>query len=802
MVVSWLCLLAVLLLLAPAALAADHPSDRFGEHTPVMVVMDVSDSMSQLNGTDGRRIDAARSAMLDLVGALDPGHAYGLISYPGGSTDDSGCTVGQVQTPVGALDSVAASSDIRRLSPHGDTPTGPALRHARDAIEAAGYSTGTIVLVSDGESNCGPDPCEVASQIWSSGYEVVINTVGFEVEDTAAEELQCVAKATNGRYFSVEDRDHLAAGIAAASGAHVTVGVGAPTELDVVTGVGTSGTAFDVTVTSDGRFPAHDVRVTLSVDDGAILVPRPVRFLGNLVPGSSRTVRISARPDEMRTDVSWKVTVAAENAAPVVRTGAVSIDRGLARSDLGPLLADVERVAVVGDSYSSGEGIGVYRASSTNKCHRADAAMYAAQIWGDERTDLIACSGAVTADFFSQQRSGQESVVPQLLSLRSLAVGPDSPEAVFLSIGGNDAGFGDVIKDCVDGGQLSRFGKGPFVLPHRCGILSHDANDEPVFASTAMLDAAMAVGPDVHRVLRAIDAAVNDEVALERRDGEVAPVVVMPYPQITPDTGTQIEGCMALISESEIADLNAYLAALNSTISLAAYELRNQGRPVYVATDVEEAFLPDHTICEQGKSWAVTDSFDELGGAGRLNVLTDPNELLHPNRRGHQAMARALIAWSHGRAAREFEVSDPPTWDLAARQVEVPGPFQRAADWVLDVATPRVAEVGGSHPVNLSDFSSGSHVVVRIESSPTTLGVVHVDDDNSARIGIPNWIPAGRHHVRVSGPGDKGLIVTKTVPVDVQPRGTAMWILLGGLGLLCLLVATLTQVRNRWRDDR
>lgn len=774
------------LFLTPMASAANEPSDRFGEHTPIMVVMDTSDSMSELNGADGRRIDAARSAMLDLVGALRPGRAYGLISYPGGSTNDSGCTVGETQTPLGPLEPVGSSSDIRRLSPDGDTPTGPALRHARDVVGASGYSSGTIVLVSDGESNCGPDPCEVAGQIRSSGFDVVVNTVGFEVEGAAAEELQCVADVTNGRYFSVDDRDGLAAGIAAASGAHLAVAVNAPTELDVVTGRGTSGTHFDVTVTSDGRFPAHDVRVVLSVDDGAILVPRPVRFLGNLGPGASRTVQISARPDEMSTDVQWKVTVTARNAKPVVRTGDVSIDEELAPSELGPLLRDVERVAVVGDSYSSGEGIGTYRPSSTNKCHRADKAMYAALIWGDARTDLIACSGAVTADFFSQQLSGQESVVPQILSLRALAVGPDSPEAVFVSVGGNDAGFGGIAKSCIS--PLER------ALGIRCGVFRESDDGELILASTAMLEGAMAVGPDVHRVLTAIDAAVNDEVALERRDGEVAPIVVMPYPQITPDTGTQVKGCMINIEESEIADLNKFLEALNSTISLAAYDLRNEGRPVYVATDVEEAFLPDHTICEQGESWAVTDSIDELMAGGVVNAFIDKKELLHPNRDGHRAMARALASWSHGAAARRFEVSDPPVWDLAARQVEVPGLIGRAADWVLDVTTGPIADVGGSQTVDLDDFAPGGHVVVRMESSPTTLGAVEVDEDMSARVQIPSWVPAGEHHLRVTGPGDQGRIVTKTVSVDLRTRGTRMWMLLGGFGVLLLITAALVQL--------
>lgn len=75
--------------------------------------------------------------------------------------------------------------------------------------------------------------------------------------------------------------------------------------MRVVNGV-TSGSGGDLTVTvrAAGRVAAADVRLSLVVrsdDDGgssSVLVPRPVRFLGNLGVGETRSLTFAVRPSE------------------------------------------------------------------------------------------------------------------------------------------------------------------------------------------------------------------------------------------------------------------------------------------------------------------------------------------------------------------------------------------------------------------------------------------------------------------------------------------------------------------------
>ncbi|KAA8887119.1 SGNH/GDSL hydrolase family protein [Nocardia colli] len=98
-----------------------------------------------------------------------------------------------------------------------------------------------------------------------------------------------------------------------------------------------------------------------------------------------------------------------------------------------PAPAPIDYVAL-GDSYSSGTGIGEYRPDS-GSCRRSDAAYPA--LWAASHTvgsfAFKACSGATTQDV----RSGQLAALSDKIGL------------VSITAGGNDAGFSDILRSCV-----------------------------------------------------------------------------------------------------------------------------------------------------------------------------------------------------------------------------------------------------------------------------------------------------------------------------------------------------------------
>jgi hypothetical protein len=98
-----------------------------------------------------------------------------------------------------------------------------------------------------------------------------------------------------------------------------------------------------------------------------------------------------------------------------------------------PSSAATGKYVALGDSYSSGLGAGSYT-SSSGSCKRSSNAY--AQLWANSHAPsaftFVACSGAQTADIVNSQAASVTS----------------DTALVTVSIGGNDAGFTDVMITC------------------------------------------------------------------------------------------------------------------------------------------------------------------------------------------------------------------------------------------------------------------------------------------------------------------------------------------------------------------
>lgn len=228
-----------------------------------------------------------------------------------------------------------------------------------------------------------------------------------------------------------------------------------------------------------------------------------------------------------------------------------------------PASAAPGRYVALGDSYSSGTGAGSY--GSSGSCKRS-ANSYP-QLWananGPSSFAFVACSGAVTSDVLNNQVS---------------AVTSDTA-LVTISIGGNDAGFADVMTDCNLGSDSS------------CVSRNQEAQN---FARTTLpgrLD-------NVYNQIRG------------RAPG--ARVVVLGYPHIYQLNGS----CWVGLSETKRAAINQSSDVLASVIS---------GRAAahgFTYIDARSSFS-GHEICASGTRW--------------LNSVTWPvDESYHPNASGQR----------------------------------------------------------------------------------------------------------------------------------------------------------------------
>jgi Ca-activated chloride channel family protein len=193
----------------------------------------------QATDVSPNRMEATKDAVRRFVQEQPGGVAIGVVSF-----SDGGAVL---QPPTTEKEQVLRAID--RLQPQRGTNMGAGLGAALDAIAqtadtsrpalsgtpGASAATGTVgqpaeqlppasvVLVSDGESNTGPSPLDVAREAAAAGvkvYTVGIGTaqgitlrVNGQTAFTRLDEatLQDIAEMTGGRYLNAQDEAQLAA---------------------------------------------------------------------------------------------------------------------------------------------------------------------------------------------------------------------------------------------------------------------------------------------------------------------------------------------------------------------------------------------------------------------------------------------------------------------------------------------------------------------------------------------------------------------------------------------------------------
>lgn len=202
-----LVLTVVLLPAAPPAAAAEGK-------TQLLFVLDSSGSMQEKTSDGEVKIAAAKTAMDAVVGQIPADTAVGLRVFGAKvfSRDDEGaCTDSQLVVPVRTGQSAALRKAIDQYAPYGETPISYALQEAaKDLTKAGGSGKQTIVLLSDGESTCDPDPCEVAGEITKAHPNLQVDVVGLDVSGDARSQLTCVASRGHGTYYDARNSETLA----------------------------------------------------------------------------------------------------------------------------------------------------------------------------------------------------------------------------------------------------------------------------------------------------------------------------------------------------------------------------------------------------------------------------------------------------------------------------------------------------------------------------------------------------------------------------------------------------------------
>jgi len=176
----------------------------------VEIIMDASNSMTGMVGKE-TKIAAARRVLTQTIEGLPDSINVGFRVYGHRfSTDDynNACADTELLVPIGPVQKAKLVEIVNKIQTKGRTPLVLSVLQAIKDFERV--PNGSIILVTDGIESCKGDIKSIAPAIKKSGLELKVNIVGFDIKEAAArQELESIAKSTDGRYIDARNAGEL-----------------------------------------------------------------------------------------------------------------------------------------------------------------------------------------------------------------------------------------------------------------------------------------------------------------------------------------------------------------------------------------------------------------------------------------------------------------------------------------------------------------------------------------------------------------------------------------------------------------
>lgn len=404
------------------------------------------------------------------------------------------------------------------------------------------------------------------------------------------------------------------------------------------------------------------------------------------------------------------------------------------------------KVAILGDSYISGEGTSHYDletdrhrdsdAGARNLCHRSPNswAYRTGRRLANYRADHVrsfACSGALTDDL----QDGQYAEPAQLIELKKF--GDSKPvDVVFMSIGGNDAGFRDMIVDCLARSCLTEGWKRERLK---------GARRAATWVETVLLQAKR-VAPHATIFLTGYPSIVNPP-------GAECPQLGLTWAQRAALRRASIftaaleaaAGGLSLDSREQAFFNDVLIPSLNSDLGKAAAEA---GVHFINAT----TWFANRGVCAPVGPYA---NGLMLGDDFPKAAPFMGNESFHPTAAGHRELQR--------RIDRSFGTLFRPDANPTPVEQGLVKPEDPDTIGFLEVAG-QTRTWGNEGRVTVQRLPSGMKVVLAMYSTPTLLGRGTVGADGS--VTVPFTVPEGSH------PGLHALVLYDEA--TGEPVGTTM----------------------------
>jgi len=167
----------------------------------LMFILDGSGSMNETDGAGKVKIVAAKDMLRDISSQIDKAKTnVGLIAFNGGCSS----TKLLIEPSNNNLEKVIRVSS--EIYPSGKTPLAASIRKAGEVLKNIKDKKVSIIIISDGVETCSGDPVAEARRLKSRyGIDAHIYVIGYSVDRRTQGQLERLAKAGGGSYYSAED---------------------------------------------------------------------------------------------------------------------------------------------------------------------------------------------------------------------------------------------------------------------------------------------------------------------------------------------------------------------------------------------------------------------------------------------------------------------------------------------------------------------------------------------------------------------------------------------------------------------
>ncbi len=179
----------------------------------VEIIMDASNSMwGQIAGE--AKVTIAKKVLTSIINGLPDSMNVGLRVYGHryGLDDSKACTDTELLIPIGPIDKPRLIDTVNRIQLKGKTPLVLSVLEAIKDFNT--IPNGSVILITDGIESCNGDINSIAAAVKTSGLDIKVNIVGFDIKEKEARaELETIAGSRGGIYLDAKDAGELLSAI-------------------------------------------------------------------------------------------------------------------------------------------------------------------------------------------------------------------------------------------------------------------------------------------------------------------------------------------------------------------------------------------------------------------------------------------------------------------------------------------------------------------------------------------------------------------------------------------------------------